>query len=71
VHRDTKPANVVIGDDVKLIDCDLATLRSILGRGTGFRAGTPAYVAAEQIEGRAIDGRAYPALVCSVTVVDV
>jgi serine/threonine protein kinase/tetratricopeptide (TPR) repeat protein len=58
VHRDIKPANVMIGDDVKLTDFGLATLRSILQKGTGFVAGTPAYMAPEQIEGRAIDGRA-------------
>ncbi len=58
VHRDVKPANVIIGDDVKLTDFGLATLRSILGKGAGFVAGTPAYMAPEQIEGRAIDGRA-------------
>ncbi len=58
VHRDLKPANVMIGDDVKLTDFGLATLRSILQKGAGFMAGTPAYMAPEQIEGRAIDGRA-------------
>jgi serine/threonine-protein kinase len=58
VHRDIKPANVMIGADVKLTDFGLATLRSILGNGTGFVAGTAAYMAPEQVEGRAIDGRA-------------
>jgi serine/threonine protein kinase len=58
VHRDIKPANVMIADDVKLTDFGLASLQSILQRGTGFRAGTPAYMAPEQIEGRAIDDRA-------------
>jgi predicted ATPase len=58
VHRDIKAANVMIGDDVKLTDFGLATLRSILQKGAGFMAGTPAYMAPEQIEGRAIDGRA-------------
>jgi predicted ATPase/tetratricopeptide (TPR) repeat protein len=58
VHRDVKPANVMIAEDVKLMDFGLANLRSILGRGTGFMAGTPAYMAPEQIEGQAADGRA-------------
>jgi serine/threonine protein kinase/tetratricopeptide (TPR) repeat protein len=58
VHRDIKPANVMIADDVKLADFGLANLKSLLQRGTGFMAGTPAYMAPEQIEGRSIDGRA-------------
>ncbi|MDH3676286.1 MAG: protein kinase, partial [Anaerolineae bacterium] len=58
VHRDVKPANVMIGNDVKLTDFGLANLRSMLQRGTGFVAGTPAYMAPEQIEGRPTDGRA-------------
>ncbi len=58
MHRDVKPDNVMIADDVKLTDFGLADLRSILEQGTRFLAGTPAYMAPEQIEGRAVDGRA-------------
>jgi serine/threonine protein kinase/predicted ATPase len=58
VHRDVKPENVMIASDVKLTDFGLADLRSILQQGTDYRAGTPAYMAPEQIEGRTTDGRA-------------
>jgi predicted ATPase len=58
VHRDLKPSNVRIGDDVKLTDFGLADLKSILQQGTDWLVGTPAYMAPEQIEKRAVDGRA-------------
>jgi predicted ATPase/DNA-binding SARP family transcriptional activator len=58
VHRDVKPANVMIADDVKLTDFGLANLKAILQRRTDFIAGTLAYIAPEQIEGRPTDGRA-------------
>ena len=48
----------MIADDVKVIDFGLANLKSILQRRTDFMAGTLAYVAPEQIEGRPTDGRA-------------
>ena len=58
VHRDVTPANVMIADDVKLTDFGLANLKSILQRRTDLIAGTLAYLAPEQVEGRAADGRA-------------
>ena len=58
IHRDITPGNVLIADDVKLTDFGLANLAALLKRGTGFMAGTPAYMAPEQIEGRPTDGRA-------------
>jgi ABC-type transport system substrate-binding protein/class 3 adenylate cyclase len=65
VHRDVKPANVLIGgagDDEHAYLCDFglarhaSTIASLTGHG-GF-VGTIAYVAPEQIESGAVDARA-------------
>ena len=61
VHRDIKPSNVMlIGAEpgVKLLDFGLADLKSILQSGTEVLAGTPIYMAPEQIQGQPVDGRA-------------
>jgi serine/threonine-protein kinase len=63
VHRDVKPANILIGDDgsVKVADFGIAKADENEGdlTKTGTVLGTAAYVAPEQITGDArIDGRA-------------
>ncbi len=63
VHRDVKPGNVMISEAdgeerVSLTDFGLAIpVASQLARGDGRRAGTPAYLAPEQIRGDPVDAR--------------
>lgn len=60
VHRDVKPSAVMLTyaePGVKLLDFGLADLESILRRGSEYMAGTSAYMAPEQVEGRPVDGR--------------
>ncbi len=69
VHRDFKPANVLIGPDGRARVTDFGLSRSegpprgeragvlMLETGAGSLLGTPAYMAPEQLEGRAADAR--------------
>jgi serine/threonine protein kinase len=61
VHRDVKPANVLIGRDgnALLTDFGIAKIveETLLLTGEGERVGTPAYMAPEQIQGQPVDAR--------------
>ncbi len=59
VHRDLKPENVMIDSrgSVKIMDFGIARSMDVATRLTGSLAGTPAYMAPEQVAGKSVDYR--------------
>ncbi|HTV59170.1 MAG TPA: protein kinase [Verrucomicrobiae bacterium] len=59
VHRDLKPENVMIDaqGNVKIMDFGIARSMDVATRLTGAMVGTPAYMAPEQVAGKAVDYR--------------
>ena len=59
VHRDVKPANIMILDSglVKVTDFGIAKVMSMGMTQAGQILGTPNYMSPEQVKGRQIDGR--------------
>ena len=62
VHRDVKPANIMLDEDGRVVLTDFGISKAVQGTthltGTGTIIGTPQYMAPEQAKGREVDGRA-------------
>lgn len=61
VHRDVKPANILLSADGRVLVADFGIAKAAEGSditSDGSMVGTAKYLAPEQVEGNAIDGRA-------------
>jgi tRNA A-37 threonylcarbamoyl transferase component Bud32 len=61
VHRDVKPANILLSADGRVLVADFGIAKAAEGNdltSAGAMVGTAKYLAPEQVEGGAIDGRA-------------
>ena len=62
VHRDVKPANIMLDTEGRVVLTDFGISKALEGTtqitGTGTIIGTPAYMAPEQAKGKKVDGRA-------------
>jgi serine/threonine protein kinase len=62
VHRDVKPANIMLEEDGRVVLTDFGISKALEGgsalTGTGAIIGTPHYMAPEQAKGLEVDGRA-------------
>ncbi len=59
IHRDVKPANILITEDghAKIADFGVAKLNFAIATAAGRVLGTPAYMSPEQLNDEAVDGR--------------
>jgi hypothetical protein len=57
VHRDVKPANILVSDRLKITDFGIARIDASSRTETGVAVGTPQYMAPEQFSGRGVDHR--------------